>query len=184
MTCVTMSAQTTGSFHAAACQKPRQHASRCQGFVLSQVSALRLSRQGVRHRPPATRNRSRALPAACHSGTAPVARSAPPPASPVRIRQRMMLFVGEKKGFSQRRGASRDRGKEYGLRPGCHAQRREDAKGLRAPQAFSADRTKCQHCEAALPHGAPSSRLCVVGSDTSFFSAISAPSVPLRETSA
>lgn len=36
--CATVSAQTTGSFHAAACQKPRQYASRCQGFVLSHVS--------------------------------------------------------------------------------------------------------------------------------------------------
>ena len=73
--CATVSAQTTGSFHAAACQKRKQPASRCQSFVLSHVSALRLSRQGARNRPPATRNRSRALPAACHNGTAPVARS-------------------------------------------------------------------------------------------------------------
>ena len=63
MTCVTVSAQTTGSFHAAACQKRKQPASRCQSFVLSHMSAIRLSRQGVRNRPPATRNRSRALPA-------------------------------------------------------------------------------------------------------------------------
>ena len=67
MTCVTMSAQTAGSFHAAACQKPRQPASRCQSFVLSQVSALRLSRQGVRNRPPATRTRSRAPSLACQT---------------------------------------------------------------------------------------------------------------------
>ena len=65
--CANVSAQTTGSFHAAACQKPRQHASRCQGFVLSHVSALRLSRQGVRNRPPATRNRSRAPSLACQT---------------------------------------------------------------------------------------------------------------------
>ena len=94
MTCVTESAQTTGSFHAAACQKPRQPASRCQSFVLSHVSALRLSRQGARNRPPATRNRSRALPA--RATTAPH-RSRDPVCFPtgvtVRIRQRMAIRI-------------------------------------------------------------------------------------------
>ncbi len=111
--CATVSAQTTGSFHAAACQKPRQQASRCQSFVLSHVSALRLSRQGVRNRPPATRNRSRALPAACHNGTAPVARSAClPPGVTVRTRQRMLFCIKAWNG--SRRGAEK-KGRRRGL---------------------------------------------------------------------
>ena len=75
LTCVTKSAQTTGSFHAAACQKPRQYASRCQSFVLSHVSDHQAEPTRGPEPPPATRNRSRAPSLACHNGTAPVARS-------------------------------------------------------------------------------------------------------------
>ncbi len=73
--CATVSAQTTGSFHAAACQKLRQYASRCQSFVLSHVSDHQAEPIRGPEPPPATRNRSRAPSLACHNGTAPVARS-------------------------------------------------------------------------------------------------------------
>ncbi|KHS48743.1 hypothetical protein NJ75_00825 [Novosphingobium subterraneum] len=73
--CATVSAQTTGSFHAAACQKPRQYASRCQSFVLSHVSDHQAEPTRGSEPPPATRSRSRAPSLACHNGTAPVARS-------------------------------------------------------------------------------------------------------------
>ena len=70
--------------------KPRQHASRCRSFVLSHMSDHQAEPIRGPEPPPATRNRSRAPSLACHNGTAPVARSASfPPASPVRIRQRM-----------------------------------------------------------------------------------------------